>query len=480
VDLHLNVVGKVDLADQIHRELCRAIHEGRLPKGEPLPPTRQLAQQLSVSRNTVTEAYERLMSEGLVVARVGAGTFVAHDATGGHGAAGDARAGAPPACIEPRSHWRDAGIPASWLAPSGLAYDFRIGAPDVTRFPFTQWRRLLAQETREFSAGSVFPIHPQGEPALRSAIARHVAMARGVRCEAADVLVTNGAQHAFELLGRVLVEPGTVVAVEEPCYPLARACFASFGAHMVGVPVDEEGLVVDRLPDDARLVYVTPSHQFPLGMPMSMARRRALLGWAEARRAVIVEDDYDSEFRFEDRPLESLQNLDRSGVVAYVGTFSKTMFAPLRRGFVVAPPLLRDAMVNALWVGSWQTPALGQAALARFIGDGLLARHVRKMRRIYDRRRRLILDILRRDFDHWLAPVHAAVGIHLSARLKQPLDLETLLADARAQGVVVYPLTRFCSAPTELQGLVLGFGMLDEQGIVHGLARLKALLDARR
>lgn len=479
MDLHLNVVGKVDLVSQIHRELCRAILEGRLPKGELLPPTRELARQLSVSRNTVTEAYERLMSQGLVVARVGAGTFVARDL---QPTPGEARRPLPPAqqaLIEPRAHWRGAGIPASWLSPSGLAFDFRIGAPDVVHFPFIQWRRLLALEARGFGAESVFPLQPQGEAALRGAIAQHIAVARGVRCQAADVLVTNGAQQAFELLARVLVEPGTVVAVEEPGYPVARACFASFGAHVVGVPVDDQGLIVELLPDDARLICVTPSHQFPLGMPMSMSRRQALLDWAQAHHAVVVEDDYDSEFRFEDRPLESLQNLDRSGVVAYVGTFSKTMFTSLRRGFVIAPPGLREALVNAQWLGSWQTPALGQGALARFLDGGFLARHIRKMRRLYDRRRRLILATLQRDFSDWLVPVHSAVGIHLAARLKRPLDLDELLAAAREQGVVVYPLTRFCDAASDAKGLVFGFGMIEEPHITQGLARLKALFDAR-
>lgn len=478
MDLHLNVVGKVDLAEQIYRELCRAIREGRLPPGELLPPTRELAQRLSVSRNTVTEAYERLMSQGLVVARVGAGTFVAHDVRQVESDTRRPQPLAQPASIEPLACWRGVGIPASWLAPSGLEFDFRIGAPDVTLFPFMQWRRLLAQEARAFGADSMFPLHPQGEPALRSAIAQHIAIARGVRCEAADVLVTNGAQQAFELLGRVLLEPGAVVAVEEPGYPLACACFASFGARMVGVPVDEHGLMVDRLPDAARLVYVTPSHQFPLGMPMSMTRRQALLDWAKAHGTVIVEDDYDSEFRFEDRPLESLQNLDRHEVVAYVGTFSKTMFPLLRRGFVIAPPGLREAMVSAQWLGAWQTPALGQAALARFIDGGLLAKHIRKMRRVYDRRRRRILDTLNRDFSKWLAPVHSAVGIHVAARLKRPVDLDGLLHAARGQGVVAYPLSRFCSAANDEYGLVFGFGMIDEAHITRGLALLKVLLDA--
>lgn len=476
-DLYLKVDGRVDLAGQIYRELCRAILEGRLRKGEPLPPTRELALRLSVSRNTVTEAYERLTSEGMAVARVGAGTFVAHDLQPPEAGAHGAQALAALASVEPLARWRGAGIEPSWLGPSRLEFDFRIGAPDLTQFPFTSWRRLLAEEARAVGADTVFPLHPQGEPALRHAIAQHIAVARGVRCSASDVLVTQGAQQAFERIARVMVQPGTVVAVEEPGYPLARACFESFGAQVVGVPVDEQGLVVERLPDTARLVCVTPSHQFPLGMPMPMARRRALLEWAVAHRALVVEDDYDSEFRFEDRPLESLQNLDRQGVVAYVGTFSKTMFVSLRRGFVVAPPHLRDAMVGAQWLGSLQTPALGQAALARFIDDGLLARHIRRMRPVYDRRRRLILDTLQRDFGGWLTPVHAAVGIHLAARLDRAVALDEVLAAARERGVVVYPLSRFCgTASAPWHGLVFGFGLLDEPRIAEGLARLKPLL----
>ena len=269
-----------------------------------------------------------------------------------------------------------------------------------------------------------------------------------------------------------------MVAVEEPGYPLARACFASFGAQLVGVRVDPQGLVVNDLPEAARIVYVTPSHQFPLGMPMALARRQELLAWAAARRALIIEDDYDSEFRFEDRPLDSLQNLDRDGLVAYVGTFSKTMFMPLRRGFVVAPPGLREALVAAHWVGALQTPVQGQVALALFIQQGHLAKHIRKMRRLYDRRRRLLLDTLRRDFDAWLAPIHSAVGIHLAVRLKRALDLEAVLAAAREQGVVVYPLSRFSSSTPVQPGLVFGFGAIDEAAIARGLGRLRQVIAA--
>jgi GntR family transcriptional regulator/MocR family aminotransferase len=235
-----------------------------------------------------------------------------------------------------------------------------------------------------------------------------------VRAGADDVLVTQGAQQAFDLIGRVLIDPGTIVAVEEPGYPPVRELFQSLGARVMGVPVDDEGLDLSALPRSARLVYVTPSHQFPLGVPMSLSRRAGLLAWAERRNAVVIEDDYDSEFRFEGRPLEPLQSLDRGGRVIYVGSFSKIMLPALRLGFMVAPASLQPALRNAKRLSDWHGDLPTQAALGRFIDQGLLARHVRKALRDYAARRAQILVGIERDFSHWLRLVPSAAGLHVS------------------------------------------------------------------
>jgi GntR family transcriptional regulator / MocR family aminotransferase len=316
---------------------------------------------------------------------------------------------------------------------------------------------------------------PAGHPRLRVAVARYVGIARGVRADPENVIVTHGAQQAFDLIGRVLIEPGACVALEDPGYPPPRLLFDSQGARVVGVRVDAEGLDVSALPDDARLVYVTPSHQFPLGMPMSHARRMALLAWAERRSAVVIEDDYDSEFRFSGRPLETLQALDRSGRVVYVGSFSKVMLPALRLGFLIAPASLQRALRAASYVAGWHCQWPAQAALANFLDEGLLARHVRKMRREYAARHERILSTLASEFPAWLEPVPSATGMHLCAKLRSPrVRLEQEVAErARAAGVAFDRLSKYCMSEPAQAGLVLGYGAIATARLDEGLRRLR-------
>jgi len=277
------------------------------------------------------------------------------------------------------------------------------------------------------------------------------------------------------LLARILVTPGrTVVAVENPGYPPVRAALAAAGAKIVAVPVDGEGLVVERLPANASVVCVTPSHQFPLGSAMSARRRAALLEFAHARDAVVIEDDYDAEFRFGERPLDALQTLDRTESVFYVGTFSKSLFPALRLGFAVAPSWARRALGAAKRCADSHSAPLLQEALAAFITEGHLARHVRRMRRIYGTRRQLLLSGLQEEFSRWLEPVPSVAGLHLAALAKVPLDIPALVESARQREVGVHALDRFrfgkAAGPA---GLVFGYGALDESGIVTGLGRLR-------
>ncbi|MFD5271669.1 PLP-dependent aminotransferase family protein [Streptomyces sp. NPDC058335] len=231
--------------------------------------------------------------------------------------------------------------------PTTAARDFRVGLPDARLFPYDAWRPLIARELRPSAAGAVGYGDPAGHAGLPAALARHIGLSRGVRTGPDDVLVTTGTQQALDLIGRVMLEPGDRVAVEEPGYPPARLAFLAQGAEVTGIPVDAEGLLVDAIPPDTRAVYVTPAHQFPLGMPMSLRRRTALLRWARRHGAAVIEDDYDSEFRFGGRPVETLQSLDRDGHVIYVGSFSKVMLPSLRVGFLVAPAPLRTALRTA-------------------------------------------------------------------------------------------------------------------------------------
>jgi GntR family transcriptional regulator / MocR family aminotransferase len=313
---------------------------------------------------------------------------------------------------------------------------------------------------------------------LRAAVARYLGVARSVRVTADDVVVTNGTQHALDLISRVLVRPGDVVAVEEPGYPPARRLFESVGARVVGVPVDAEGLVVDALPSHAKLVYTTPSHQFPLGRAMSLARRHALLDWARRRTAAVVEDDYDSEFRFSARPLEPLHSLDTAGRVLYVGTFSKSMLPIVRTGFVLAPASLRPALVAARQLSDGYGQVAVQAALARFIDEGQLARHVRRAGKAYAARHARIVRVLSKE--RALDVVPSAAGLHVTALLRDGGAARAgrvVTAAARA-GVVLDDLAMYVAAhdSTTQAGFVFGFGAVESARIDDGLAIFADLL----
>jgi GntR family transcriptional regulator / MocR family aminotransferase len=460
MDFHVTLAGRGDMSARIYRGLLDAIVDGRLRPGEKLPPTRQLAQRLDVSRTTVTDAYDRLTAEGFLVGKVGAGTFV------GEQPVKRAERRAADGVAKPRALWTSIPTPESspWLE-----FDFRLGTPDGALFPLQTWRRLIARELRAKVVQNADYADPSGHPGLRAAIARYVGVSRSVSGGADDVVITQGAQQALDLIGRVLLEPGDCVAMEEPGYKPARMLFHSLGARVVGVPVDDEGLDVEALPSDARLVYTTPSHQFPLGTPMSLARRTALLEWARRHDAVVVEDDYDSEYRFSDRPLQPLQSIDRGGRVVYVGSFSKTMLPMLRIGFLVAPASLLPALRTAKQLTDWHGDVITQAALAQFLDEGLLARHIRKATREYAARHELIVTTLRRDFP-WLDLVPSAAGLHLCARSK--VDVGPIVERARDNGVGVQALADFCAGPPQ-QGLVLGYGGISPAKITEGLRRLR-------
>jgi len=385
MDLHVSLTRPGRLAADVYEQLRAAILDGRLRAGERLPATRELAERLAVSRNTVLDAYARLTAEGFLAGRIGAGTFVTATQP-------VQRAATPASPLRPRPPWRA----LAWRPAErrGIARDFSVGAPDPALFPWDEWRRLVARRQRRpgnrRDGGGYAP--PEGDAGLRAAIARHVGLSRSVRAGADDVLITSGAQQAFDLIARVLLEPHACVAVEDPGYPPAQLAFRAHGARVVPVPVDAEGLDVAALPREAKLVYVTPSHQFPLGTPMSLARRLALLAWAERHRAAIVEDDYDSEFRFDGRPLEPLHSLDRSGRVLYVGTFSKVLLPALRLGFVVAPAPLVPALRTARALADSHGAVAPQLALRELIDDGLFARHLRRLVRSYRERRDALVD----------------------------------------------------------------------------------------
>ncbi|MDN7861986.1 PLP-dependent aminotransferase family protein [Burkholderia multivorans] len=482
MDIAIRIEGRHDLTGQIYRQLRTAIVDGRLEGCARLPSTRDLAKQLGVSRKTTLDAFERLVAEGYLHTRAGDGTFVADglarvphaaDAPGPSLVRDTPRADA----VDARAWWNDLPDALPMPMPADTPRDdFRGGVTDKTLFPFDTWRRCLHHALRQQARVRGQYHEPAGDAQLRGAIARYVGFRRAVVCNWDDVIVTQGAQQALDLLARVVVRPGDVVAVEDPGYPPARAAFASVGATVIGVPVDAHGLVTERLPDEARLVYVTPSHQFPLGMPMSLERRIALLEWAQRRRAVIIEDDYDGEFRFEGRPVESLKSLDRTGLVAYVGTFSKTIFPELRIGYAIPPRALRGALCKAKQIVDWHTCTLTQAALARFMLDGDFARHLRRVQKHYDARRKMVIAHLRGALAPWFDAIVPSAGIHLAALLKPGVDEAALIRAARTQDIGLYGIAMFHVDVPVRAGLLFGYGGIDAVRIDATLARLAAML----
>ncbi|RDI97012.1 PLP-dependent aminotransferase family protein [Dyella solisilvae] len=460
----------------LHGQLRCAILDGRLRAGQPLPSTRSLAESLGLSRNTVVSAYDRLLSEGYLAARHGAGYRVAAVVPSRH-ASPHATGGDPR--LHPR--WRDVAMPRPMSELPPMRHDLRACVPDASYFPYEVWRRLSARALRALSREPALYDSAVGRRALREAIAGHVSFARAVSCSAEDIVVTNGAQHAFDLLARILVAPGeTVLAMEDPGYGPVRRLFELAGASVAPVPVDDEGLVVERIPANARVIYVTPSHQSPLGMVISPARRHALLAFARRHGAVVIEDDYDSEFRYGGRPLDALQTLDRDGVVFYVGTFSKSLFPALRLGYVVSPPWALAALARARQLNDWHGDVLAQDTLAPFIAEGHLARHVRKMRRIYGERRQALLDALARHVGDALEPIPAEAGLHVAARLRWPVAAGTVVAEAARQGLRIESLDDNAIGDSAPHGLLFGLGVLPAESMDEAVRVLGRVLEAHR
>jgi GntR family transcriptional regulator/MocR family aminotransferase len=473
MELHVSLVGRKDLTVEIYRQLRGAILDGRLLPGHRLPPTRELADRLSVSRTTVTLAYDRLTAEGFIVSHVGVGTFVSDDVAGGGDRSEDIHSE-----LRPQPVWETVKLPTAFEREA--EFDFRNGVPDAHLFPYETWRRLTSQVLRVSAAGIGVYAEPAGHQGLREAIARHIGVARGVQASPEDVVVTNGTQQAVDIVARVLLAPGgEQVAVENPGYRPPWRLLQSLGHRVAGVPVDAEGLVVEAIPAGTRLLYVTPSHQFPLGMTMSLSRRMALLAWAKRHDAAIIEDDYDSEFRYGGRPIEPLRALDTSGRVIYVGSFSKTMLPTLRLGFVVVPPSLREAVQAAKFVTDWHTSLPTQAALARFIDEGWLARHVRKMRHVYQARHQQVVAALTRRFADHLEVIPSVAGLHVTATARSlPADrIDAVLRRASAAGVEVLPLSMYRVDGPPRSGLVVGYGAIPTERIDEGMRRLRRCFD---
>jgi GntR family transcriptional regulator / MocR family aminotransferase len=460
---------------QIYGGLRRAILAGTFAPDEPLPSTRELAHQLGVSRTVVLIAYDQLLAEGFVVGRAGSGTYVAEGLVAPR-AAKASRA----ATVRLSRFGRFADETAARITfheprSRALRYDFAYSRSDVELFPFAQWQRLLHRRARNVRIRELDYGPPTGSEALRQAIAAHLRRSRGVDCDASQVIVVNGSQQALDLVARVLIEPGDRVAIEDPSYEGTREVLHAAGARLHGVRVDRDGIDSSAMPDGARIAFVTPSHQFPTGAILSLMRRQTLLAWARRQNAVIVEDDYDGEFRYVGRPLESLQGLDTEGRVIYVGTFSRTVFSALRIGYLVVPRSLLSAFTAAKWLCDQHTATLEQETLAEFITSGMYERHLRRVGRRNAANRRVLLDALHHHFGDRVEITGDGAGAHVVLWPRRRASEDAIVAAAAARGVGIYPIRRYRIRRSGRPGLMLGYQRMSESDIEEGVRRLGEL-----
>lgn len=455
----------------MYHGLREAILSGAFEAGDRLPSTRDLAEQLGVSRTVVLWAYDQLLAEGFAAGRAGSGTYVAA------GIGRDVQKKLRPAAKLRLSYFGSAAaqVAATVDFPGrspGLRYDFAYARSYVEKFPFEMWRRILLRHSRKAPVREFEYGQAAGTLALREAISSHVRRSRAVMCDASQVIVVNGSQQALDLVARVLLERGDRVAIEDPQYQGAREIFRAAGARLHAVPVDREGLDPDKLPARARVAFVTPSHQFPTGAILPLTRRMALLDWAARENAIVVEDDYDGEFRYEGQPLESLQGLDAEGRVVYIGTFSRTVFSALRIGYLIAPKSLVSAFTAAKWLCDRHTATLEQQTLAEFIASGIYERYLRKVRRRNAALRRVLLEAIHKHIGNSMELTGDGAGAHIVLWPGHPGSEAALVERAAARGVGVYGISGYFLARPSRVGLMLGYARLNEHEIREGIRRL--------
>jgi GntR family transcriptional regulator/MocR family aminotransferase len=479
----LDTKSATPLYRQLYDYLREAILTGQLASGTRLQSSREIAKELNVSRNTVVNAFDQLLAEGYLEGQVGSGTYVSRalpedlfnvktltrSCT---------RAVGKGLGLSARGKVFAAFAPSVPREPEKVRA-FQSGVPALDAFPFEIWSKLAARHWRRPADALLGYGEPQGHAPLRRAVAAYLGVARAVRCQPEQVIIIDGAQMAFDLIARVLLDPGDAAWMEEPGYPGARAALVASGARLVHVPVDAEGLDVAagaKLDPQARLIYVTPSHQFPLGMTMSLPRRLALLEWASRAGAWVMEDDFDSEYRYEGRPIASLQGLDNDGRVVYVGTFSKFLFPSLRLGYIVAPPALVDAFIAARAITGRHSPSVDQAVLTDFIEEGHFGRHIRRMRTLYAERQVLLINALRKECGDLLEVEPSAAGIQLVAWLPEGLDDKEIAREALARGLEVRAMTTFYAGASPRGGLELGYAAFNKHELRRGAAQLSAVI----
>ncbi len=472
------------LHQQLYEQLRQTILNGRLTPGERIPSTRFLAKSLSISRFTVTTSYEQLLSEGYLETVKGRGTFVCQQIP-------DNLIDSNPIEIIEKinplpiklSKYGNTlanikNVPR--IAEPELQINFRYGTPALSEFPIKIWRRLLSHYCNANLNWLDYSTEPSGYQPLRKAIAHYLTRSRAVNCEPEQILITNGTQQALDLILRLLIEPGETIAIENPGYLSARIIFETQGSQILPISVDNSGLVVQELANFKdniiRLVYVTPSHQFPTGAILSLPRRLELLSWAQQTGGLIIEDDYDSEFRYGEKPIPALQGLDKSDSVLYIGTFSKVLFPSLRIGYLVLPKSLVAIFTRAKWLCDRHLPVLEQQVLAEFIESGHLERHLRKMRSLYDQRRQVLVKVLKKHFGKRATILGEKAGIHIMVGFKSDLSDEEIIQSATKVGIGMMSANPHYLANHPKGEFIFGYGDLTETQLTEGIRRLAQII----
>ncbi|HEX6166052.1 MAG TPA: PLP-dependent aminotransferase family protein [Acidimicrobiales bacterium] len=479
MELYIDPALRRGVSRVLFEQIRDAVVSGRVAQGDRLPPSREIAGQLGISRHTVTTVYGRLVAEGYLEGRAGGGTFVATTAPAAGSATGQRRRrdGRPPSPLRPAGVVTHNARSAEPPPPGG--FDLRIGLPDPALFPLRRWKQSVGSTLHTPPAGDP---DPAGIPALRRSLARWVGRSRGVETTGEQVMVVTGAQQAVDLIARVVLRPGDQVAIEEPGYHPVRNLLTALGMRVVPVPVDHDGLVVEAIPPRVRAVYTTPSHQSPTGAALALSRRRALLAFADRHDAVVIEDDYDSEHRHSDRPLEPLHRLDEHGRVIYVGTFSKTLSGALRLAFVVWPEPLVEAAVSWRDLMDGRPTAGVQQALHRFITDGFLEQHLRRVRKIYRERHGIVAGWVEECAARGLLVAGPAnhAGLHVAASLPGGVVEATVRDLARRRGVALTAYAPYCTSPPERDGLLIGYGLAAADALPAALGVVGDVLAAAR
>jgi GntR family transcriptional regulator/MocR family aminotransferase len=467
----------------LYTELGTAILSGRLRPGARLPATRDLAQQYGLSRGTIVSAFEQLKSEGYLQGREGSGTYVSRILpeellqVASEGVTKRALA------QKPRRRLSDSARRTTLFSGFALrpSRAFRANLPALDLFPTTLWAQIAARRLRRASANFLTGCDSLGYGPLRNAVADYLKTSRGVNCAPEQIVIVSGVQEALDLVSRLFLNPGDRVCMENPGYPGAALAFDSVGAKICARGLDQDGM---KLPGDkmesVRLVYVTPGHQFPLGITMSLPRRLQLLEWAHKSRALILEDDYDSEYRYSGRPVPALQGLDRHGLVLFAGSFSKVLFPGLRLGYLVVPHDLIPAVAAAKSITTRHVPVLEQAVLCDFIAEGHFARHLRRMREVYAERLLVLLENARRELGGLLKISNVEAGLQTVGYLRNGINAESAAKAAAARNVEVTPISRYyrgCPARSARQALQLGFAAADGREIRRGVRELALALE---